>query len=198
VLDENGNVQPISDIYNAMICMRIDEELEMTDIDVYNGTFKLLSDGEVVNIVLYNNQTLITPFKGEIIEYKNVEAFYITKPYDMGKLEYTKTIWSFTLTNDTNIPSEIELCYSTNKIPYENVKTLAKISKDALGFDIDTFNFNKVDFDKNIVPRTYTHKRVLSHVKFLCFGIRNVSDTNGVLSSMAITYTTPYPSYSGD
>ena len=170
----------------------------MTNIDKENGSFQLLDNGKVINIVQYNQQSLIKAFKGEIIEYRNVEAFYITKPYDMGTLEYYKTVWSFTLTNDTSIPSEVELCYANNKIPYENMKTLAKISKDALGFDINTFNFEKVDFDKNIVPRTYTHKRVLPRVKFLCFGLRNTSDTNAILSSMTITYTIPYPSYSGD
>lgn len=198
LIDENGNVMPVKKLYRARLCMRITRETEMVNIDVQNGTFQLKMDGEILDIVQYSSQSLITAFRGEIIEYSNVEAFYITKPYIMGNLEYLKTIWSFTLTNDTNIPSELDLCYATNKIPYETMKTLANISKDTLGFDISNFNFSKVDFDKNIVPRTYTHKRILSGVKFVCFGFRNYKDSNSVLSSMTVTYTVPYPSYSGD
>ena len=198
LIDENGDVMPVKELYRARLCMRITRETEMANIDVKNGTFQLKMDGEIIDIVQYSSQSLVTAFRGEIIEYSNVEAFYITKPYVMGNLEYLKTIWSFTLTNDTNIPSELELCYATNKIPYEAMKTLASISKDTLGFDISNFNFSKVDFDKNIVPRTYTHKRILSGVKFVCFGFRNYKDSNSVLSSMTVTYTVPYPSYSGD
>ena len=198
LIDENGDVAPIKELIRARLCLRVDSDMEMCDIDIDNGTFKLKENDEVVDIIQYNNQTLSTAFKGEIIEYSNVEAFYITKPYDMGNLEYFKTIWSFTLTNDSNIPSELEVCYANNKVAYETMKTLAYVSKDVLGFDFDTFNFAKVDFDKNIVPRTYTHKRVLSHVKFLCFGFKNYNDTNSVLSSLTITYTLPYPSYGGD
>lgn len=198
VINENGEVMPVKELYRARMCMRVIHETEMVNINVSDGTFQLKMDGEILNIVQYSSQSLITAFRGEIIEYSNVEAFYITKPYEMGSLEYLKTIWSFTLTNDTNIPSELDLCYATNKIPYENMKTLAYISKDTLGFDISTFNFSKVDFDKNVVPRTYTHKRVLSGVKFVCFGFRNYKDSNSILSSMTVTYTVPYPSYSGD
>lgn len=198
VINENGDIMPVKELYRARICMRIIHETEMTNIDVEQGTFQLKMDGEILDIVQYSSQALVTAFRGEIIEYMNVEAFYITKPYTMGSLEYLKTVWSFTLTNDTNIPSELDLCYATNKIPYEKMKTLASISKDTLGFDISNFNFAKVDFDKNVVPRTYTHKRILSGVKFVCFGFRNYKDSNSVLSSMTVTYTVPYPSYSGD
>ena len=198
LIDENGDVMPVKELYRARLCMRITRETEMANIDVQNGTFQLKMDGKILDIVQYSSQSLVTAFRGEIIEYSNVEAFYITKPYAMGNLEYLKTIWSFTLTNDTNIPSELDLCYATNKIPYEEMKTLASISKDTLGFDISNFNFSKVDFDKNVVPRTYTHKRILSGVKFVCFGFRNYKDSNSVLSSMTVTYTVPYPSYSGD
>lgn len=200
VIDENGEVLPVKQLYRARLCARVTREMEMTDIDVENGTFKLMSEGEPLDIVQYSSQALITAFRGEIIEYSNVEAFYITKPYTMGSVEYFKTVWSFTLTNDTNIPSEVDLCCVNNKIPYEKMKTLAyiTISKESMGFDMSRFNFAEMDFDKNVVSRTYTHKRILSNVKFLCFGFKNYSDSNSVLSSLSVTYTVPYPSYSGD
>ena len=89
------------------------------------------------------------------------------------------------------------MCHATNKIPQENMKSLC-VSKDKLGFDFHDFDFSRLDFDKNIVPRTYTYKRVLSNVKFVCFAFRNYNDTNSILGSMVVTYTLPYPSYGGD
>ena len=197
VIDENGNIVPIRELYRARLCLRVTEDTEMVEIDPVNSTFKLKSEGEILDIVQYNNQPL-SAFRGEVIEYSNVEAFYIPRPETMGTLEQQKTVWSFTLTNDSNVPSELDLCYATNKIPTEKLKTLASISKEQLGFSFEDFNFEKVDFDKNIVPRTYTHKRVLSGVKFLCLAFRNYKDTNSVLGSTTITYTLPFPSYGGD
>lgn len=197
VIDENGNITPIKELYRARLCLRVTEDTEMVNIDTTNSTFQLKADGEILDIVQYNNQSL-SAFRGEVIEYSNVEAFYIPRPETMGTLEQLKTVYSFTLTNDSNVPSELDLCYATNKIPTEKLKTLASISKEQLGFSFEDFNFEKVDFDKNIVPRTYTHKRVLSGVKFLCLAFRNYKDTNSVLGSTTITYTLPFPSYGGD
>lgn len=205
LVDENENVMPVKELYRARLCLKLTESKQMTDIDVENGTFKLLSEGEIIDIVQYNQQVLATAFKGEIIQHSNVEAYYVTKPYTMGSVENFKTIWSFTLTNDTNVPSELELCCVSNKIPSEKFKTLGvaeddltNVSKDKLGFGFDEFDFTKVDFDKNITPRTYTYKRIISSVKFLCFGFKNFKNSNAVLSSMTVTYTLPYPSYGGD
>ena len=199
VLDENGNEVPVKELYRARLCMRVTREMEMSDIDVSNGSFKLKLNNQVLDIVQYNRQPL-NAFRGEVIEYSNVEAFYIPRPETMGTLEHFKTIWSFTVTNDSNVPSELDLCYASNKIPSEKLKTLAYItlSKEQMGFSFEDFDFREIDFDKNVVPRTYTHKRVLSNVKFVCFAFRNYKDTNCVLGSMSITYSLPYPSYGGD
>ena len=113
----------------------------------------------------------------------------------MGRLDYLKTIWSVTITNDTNIPSEMEFCSVSNKTLTEKMKTIARISKDSLGLDMDEVDFKSMDFEKNIVPRTYTRNRVVSNIKFASFGIRNLKGTDCVLSSMSLTYTLPYKSY---
>lgn len=195
VYDYLGRRVSVDTIYRARLCLKIEKNVDLTNIDKENSTFRLSIDGDILDIITYGNQQLDTLFQIEISEITPVEAYFINAPITMGNLESFKTIWSYTLTNDTNIPSELEVCYASNKIPYENLKTLAKISKDVLGFDLESFNFAKVDFDKNVVPRTYTNKRILSNVKFVCFAFRNYNDSNCVLSTMSITYTLPYPSY---
>lgn len=188
----------MNELYRAVLCYRLDEEYDVVEIDKDENSFKLHLEGEELDLVRYADQLYSRAFQAEIKSYKPVPAFYITKPYTLGDLNYFKTIWQYTLTNDTNIPSELELTYASNKIPYESTKTLAKISVDKFSFSLDSFDFRKVDFDKNVTPRTYTNSRILPRQKFICFGFRNYNNTNSVLSSMSIIYSIPHASYGGD
>ncbi len=188
----------MNELYRAVLCYRLDEEYDVVEIDKTNCSFKLHLEGEELDLVRYADQLYSRAFQAEIKSYEPVPAFYITKPYTLGDLNYFKTIWQYTLTNDTNIPSELELTYASNKIPYESTKTLAKISVDKFSFSLDSFDFRKVDFDKNVTPRTYTNSRILPRQKFICFGFRNYNNTNSVLSSMSIIYSIPHASYGGD
>lgn len=188
----------ISLLYRASICYKLDEEYEVVNIEKSACSFKLKYNNKIINLTRYADQDISRSFKAEIKRYKPVEAYFITKPFTMGSLDYFKTIWSWTLTNDTSIPSELEIAIANNKIPFDSMRTLASISKDKFSFDLNDFDFRKVDLQKNIVPRTYTNQRIISQLKFVCFGFRNFNNTNSVLSSMSIIYTIPFPSYGGD
>lgn len=194
LFDSDGNAAMVSTLYGFTMCRRVDLA-KVTNPDYSACTFQLSLDGKTLDLVRYHNQSVVNAFVAEIREYSPVEAFMITKPYSMGKLDYLKTIWSVTLTNDTDMPSEMELCVASNKNMVESLKSIAKVSKDALGYDMGETNFESIDFERTVVPRTYTRSRVISNVKFASFGIRNLSGTNCVLSSMSLTYTIPYHSY---
>lgn len=195
---ETNEEVDISQLYRASICYRLDDEYEMVEINKDACSFKLKYNDKIINLTRYADQDISRSFKAEIKRYKPVEAYFITKPFTMGSLDYFKTIWSWTLTNDTSIPSELEIAIANNKIPFDSMRTLASISKDKFSFDLNDFDFRKVDLQKNIVPRTYTNQRIISQLKFVCFGFRNFNNTNSVLSSMSIIYTIPFPSYGGD
>lgn len=192
--DQNGAKAKVSTLWRFSFCKTV-SLAKIVNPDRKACTFQLSLDGKVLDLVRYHNQPLSNSFVAEIREYKPVEAFMITKPYTMGRLDYLKTIWSVTITNDTNIPSEMEFCSVSNKTLTEKMKTIARISKDSLGLDMDEVDFKSMDFEKNIVPRTYTRNRVVSNIKFASFGIRNLKGTDCVLSSMSLTYTLPYKSY---
>lgn len=195
---ETNKEVDLTNLYRASICYKLDGEYKIININKEEATFQLDNNGIVLNIVRYANQALTRMFQGEIREYKPVEAYYITKPFVLGSLTALKTIWSWTLTNDTGKPSELELAYVSNKIPTNDSQTLAHISKDSLGLDFDNLNFISLDLDKNLVPRTYTNMRTLAMVKFICFALRNNNPTNSILSSLSIIYTMPFPSYGKD
>lgn len=196
----------VSKLYSAVLCGCVgDSEAIVSDIDEENNTFKLKYDFEngeekYLYLDLYGEQTSVSMFKSEIREYNNVEAFYITAPFVFGSLDNLKTVWGFTVTNDTAIPSQLDIAYASNKIPLVDMRTMsyASLTKEQLGLDFENLSFNKVDFDKTVVPRTYTSNRVLPYQKFVCFAFKNFDATNAVLSAMSVTYTVPFPSYGGD
>ena len=195
VLDEDNNPVDVRNIRTATICYKLDEEYEIYDIDLEQSSFKLKYNDYEVDIVKYNVQSNTMNVTAVIKEYEDVECYYITKPYDFGTLNYNKTIYGWALTNDTGIPSWLEVTYTNNKIPYNSTKTLMNVSVDKLSVDFNVLDFNKVDLEKNIVPRVNANYRILPNVNFICFGFRNKGNTNSVLSKMTITYTVSSPAY---
>lgn len=194
MVDSDGNVAKTSTLYRFILCKKV-KLAKIANINREKCTFGLTVDGIALDLIQYHSQPLANAFAAEIRKYEPVQAFMITKPYSMGKLDYLKTIWSVTITNDTNIPSEMEFCFVSNNNLSERMKTISKISKDALGYDLEKMNFESIDFEKNDVPRVYSRSRVISNVKFATFGFRNNGGTNCVLSSMSLIYTIPYHSY---
>lgn len=197
---ETNEEVSIANLYRCGLCYRLDDEYDVINIDNENATFQLSLNGKLVNLVRYASQSIVRSFSGVIKKYHPVEAYFVTKPFDFGSLSSLKTIWSITLSNDTNIPSELEVSYISNKIPTNNSKSLAfiPISKDLMGLDFEEMSFRAFDLDKNLVPRTYTTQRTLGFVKYLTFAFKNYNSTNSVLTSIEVIYTTPYPSYGSD
>ena len=189
----------LGDLYRANLVTKIDGEYEIGDIDEDTYSFKLKDEnGKLMNISKYGEQGTSNKFMAEIIERKNVSAYYITAPFTMGSLNYLKTIWQITLTNDTGKPSELELAIASNKVPYVESKDIATVSKAKIGTNFWDFSFNPIDFDKNVTPRTYTIQRTIGRQKFVCFTFKNDNNSNAILSSMSVTYTIPFPSFGSD
>ena len=187
---ETGNEMDVSKLYRATLCERLDKEYLIGNIDFDNSTFKLFEKGKEINLVRYANQNISNYFKAEIKRYENVKAYYITAPYTMGNLMYDKTIWGWTLTNDTDIPSSLEVCQATNNVDFEEMTKLADIVKTDYGYSFNNIKFTNIDFDRYVIPHKYTFYRPIK-VPFICFGFRNNNGENAVLSTMQVVYTVP-------
>lgn len=198
LVKENGEwVQTtVGRLHNARLCEKLINDVDVVDLNKTTNRFKLKENGDYLNIVPYGNQTTQEIARGEIREYRDVDALYITAPLLANSLNTFKTVWQVTMTNDTDIDSALQVCIASNKVPYSETKQLETAGR--LGVDLNAFAFFDVDYDKVVVPRTYTINRTLPMQKFLCFGFRNKSGYNAVLSEMAVTYTLPFPSYGSD
>lgn len=185
-----NKVIDIKELYRATLCQKLDGEYEIYEIDREEATFKLKEDTIPLNLVRYANQPINMPLEAEITEYVNVTAFYITAPFTMGSLLHNKTIKGWALTNDTDIVSEIEVAMATNDEQIDKMTTasMTGINRLQKGYNLYDFSFNAIDFEKRVIPTVQVEWRWL-RVNFICFGFRNLENTNSVLSSLEIRYT---------
>lgn len=158
------------------------KELVVANYDEENLTFNLKNElGESVEFYTTN---AAESYYCIITHDKNVEAYYKTKPYDMGSIGYDKTIWQYTIANDTNLKSVIDLGYLANR--KQGITGFAKGSK---GLNFEAYNFSEISFLNDGLPHIYTKYRMIPNVNFIKFEFRNLFDSNMVLSQLSFVYT---------
>lgn len=176
-------------------CMRLDQEYKIVNLNREEQSFQLQEEDTLLNLVKYDNQIHPLSFKAQIISKDIVTSYYITKPYDMGALGYFKTIWNWSLTNDTNYASDLDIAVVHNAIAYFDEKTLNSLVPTTKTMSFNSLSFNAITFKNSILPQTYTNSRIMSQLQYVCFGFRSTKPENSVLCQMQLTYTIAYPSY---
>lgn len=194
IYDKDGNRLDVRELYYANLVACLDKEYKITEIDREEDTFRVLDQNEMkVDIVRYGDQDTLHALSGEISKYSNVKAYYVSAPFTLGDLMYNKTVWSWTLTNDTKMDSYLEVCEATNDIDFEEMKKVVALNI-THGYDLNKFAFNKINFGKSVIPYKYTFIRPLL-VPFICFGFKNNENSNAVLCAMQINYSKPSLSF---
>lgn len=176
-------------------CMRLDQEYKIVNLNRKEQSFQLQEEDTLLNLVKYDNQIHPLSFKAQIISKEIVTSYYITKPYDMGALGYFKTIWNWSLTNDTDYTSDLDIAVVHNAIAYFDEKTQNSLVATSKAVNFNNLSFNAITFKNSILPQTYTNSRIMSQLQYVCFGFRSTKPQNSVLCQMQITYTIAYPSY---
>lgn len=190
---ESGKAVNLRELYRASLCVRLDGEYSIQNINKDNCSFTLADSSGRINLIRYSNQDISKNFKAEIKKYSNVKAYYITAPFTKGNLMYDMTIWGWTLTSDTNIPNSIEVCQATNDVDFDEMVKLVDLQKNDFGHSLDNMNLGNLSFDKFVIPHKYTFYRPLK-VPFICFGFRNNDNSNCILGLMQVIYTIPMSS----
>ena len=198
--DANTNEEvDLSSLWLGALCYIANSEMDVFNVDKDNATLQLKSRNtdKVLNIVRYANQPVTIQYKGEIRMYTDIEAYYITKPYDFGTLNYYKTVYAWTISNDTDLESNINITYASNKVPLEKQKTIAttiqNVVSTAKNVDFKDLAFTRYDFTSRTTPSTYIKYHTLSNQEFICFAFKNSPKTNSVLCSVEVTYAVTIP-----
>ena len=185
-----GSTITVKYLTRADLCKPLDGQYQVTDIDKGECTFRLTINGRPIRIVEYGEQNaLVADFPSELHKHTPVKAYFITAPAMLGSLNHRKTIWAWTLTGYKE-RNDLEVCKATNERNLENMKSLFLAKDRPVGFDLNAFSFEAVDFEKSIVPRKHTYIRPIS-VPFLCFGFRSEKNAPSVLTAISIVYSTP-------
>lgn len=150
-----------------------------------------------------------TVHSGYIEKLMPIESYYITSPLFFGTLSRYKNIYSYTISNDTNKPSELNLAIIKNNIPF---KYNSKISTedDKYGLNIgeakfsssmsfDLLSLESMNLDQDyIAVSAYTKYRNIFRQRYTNFVFYNKNFTNSVLSKMTLVYTITSPVVGGD
>lgn len=123
-----------------------------------------------------------------------INSFYITKPFDFGTLTRYKNIHAFTLTNDTNLSSEMKVSVITNNIPKHKGQiinmTKNKLLNSRYSLSLNDLDFANLSLSQDYVPtRGRTIYRNLFRQKFVCFVLNSDTKENMVLSKLGIIYS---------
>lgn len=193
LVDENGEDSDLSSIEYFRLSFIVNdlEKTHITQVEDYGTSgakqFKLIGDHDkILDLIHYAERD--DRYSGVITKEDNVEAFYVTAPYSMGTIAYTKTIWQWTIANDTELASYMDVGYLTSRLQgdYEFVIKSASGSNQV---NFNGFSFDKVQFTSDKLPHIYNKFRTLPNVGFIRFLFRNNENTNLVLTTLTVTYT---------
>lgn len=152
-----------------------EEGKKFTLKDNYGKDIEIVSTGASWSGVITTNE-------------QNVVAYYITRPFDMGSLIYSKTIYLWTVSNDTDLASYMDVGYYING-KSGDYDFIIKTASGSRAFDFNFTNFNAVQFTSDKLPHIYTRQRTLPNVGFVRYIFKNENETNMVLTQMQLIYT---------
>ena len=150
-------------------------------------SFSVIAEHDhAIDVIRYANQPM-DGFSAVITHAENVACSYATKPFDLGSVGFKKNVLSWTLVNDSDYRSEMDLGYrADNKRPVQPIKGFETGSG---AFDATDFSFRKASTLADALPHVYTRWKTLPNVDFLSFVAGNSSASNCVLTNITIIYT---------
>jgi len=190
--DINGIEMDISKTSSLRLSIRLDETMDIKYqklVGSQSNQIQLL-DGfdKVYDLEIYNkdSENRTYTYYGVSTKISNINAYYITKPYDFGTIIYGKTIKAWTIANDTNLNSKVSVSYySSNKMAnYGNAILFNDGNRDIF----NNTSFSDITFEKDVLPHIRTTIKVVPNVGFIRFKFFNNGTTNLVLSQLSINY----------
>jgi len=182
---EGLNTVRISFVINDLAITKI------TNISDYGSSgakqFKLIGDhDQVLDLIKYNNTNYT--YAGVITEEDNVRAYYETAPYAMGSVVNLKTIWSWTIVNDTNLAGYIDVGYFASRKQGDYSYSIRSVPN-SFGFDFSRYSFHTVEFLSRKLPATYSVQRTVPSVAYIRYLFKNFEESNIVLTTLNVVYT---------
>ena len=200
IVDEQGNVVELTGTNIMRLSFRVNElsVAYITDVSDYSGgkkfkvgvPLKADENGNVMvplDLIYYNNRSTGT-YKGVITDHVKVISYFIPKAFNLGHDLYQKSIYMWSIINDSSIPSMMNVGYIASR-KYGDFKVAVKEVGGArqLSFS-EGFNFDKIHWTNDKLPHIYNRNKILPRVGFIRFIFFNDEGTRMVLSKLEIIY----------
>ena len=200
ILDEFENEVNLTGVISLRMSFRVNAVRNAYIMDVADaaGGGKKFKVGLPLKSV--NNETVMMPldliyykgrtgtYQGVITEKVNVNSFFVTKPFNFGHDLYQKTIHMWSIINDSQIASMMNVGYIASRA-YAGFKIAVKEVGGARQLSFDGLNFEKIHFSNDLLPHIYNRYKNISKVGFMRFIFSNDEGTRMVLSKLDIIYS---------
>ena len=196
LIDELNNQIDLTGIISMRMSFRVNEVAVAYITDVADATgggkkFKVglpLKNEGYVKLDLIKYMSREGTYQGVITEHVNVHSYFITKPFDLGNPEFEKTIYKWTIINDSSIASAMNVGYIASR-KYADFNVAVKEIGGARQLVFDGLNFEKIHFTNDKLPHIYDKFKTLPRVGFIRFIFSNDEGTRMVLSKLDIVYS---------
>ena len=139
-----------------------------------------------LDVIRYHGQPM-NGFRAVITHPRNVSCSYQTRPFDLGSVGFKKNVLSWTVVNDTDYRSEMDLGYRA-----DNKRAMVPITGFDVGsaaLDAEDYSFKRVSTLADALPHVHTRWKNLPFIDFISFVAGNRSAANCVLTNITILYT---------
>ena len=140
-----------------------------------------------LDLVYYNDRN--GTYQGVITKRVNVNSYFVTKPFNLGHDLYQKSIYMWSIINDSQIASRMDVGYIASR-SYADFEIVVKEIGGARQLSFEQgYNFEKLHFTNDLLPHIYNKYKVLPRVGFIRFIFKNDEGTRMVISKLDIIYT---------
>lgn len=139
-----------------------------------------------LDLVYYNDRN--GTYQGVITKRVDVNSYFITKPFNLGHDLYQKSIYMWSIINDSQIASRMDVGYIASR-NYADFEVAVKEIGGARQLTCEGLNFEKLHFTNDKLPHIYNKYKLLPRVGFIRFIFQNNEGTRMVISKLDIIYT---------
>lgn len=191
--DEWGDRADLSGIATIRMSIIVNDLsiTKITDVSDYGSSgakkFKLIGDhDQILDLINYDSQSYT--YAGVITNEDKVKAYYETAPYAMGSIVSLKTIWSWTIVNDTALAGYMDIGYFASRKQGDYNYSVRSVP-DSKGYDFSHYSWRTLDFTSRKLPATYSIQRTVPSIAYIRYLFKNFEETNIVLTSLNVVYT---------
>lgn len=196
---QDGSYADLNNLEMVRVSFQIGDNSIITnkEVDEENQVLscQLIGDHNLlIDLIQYNNQATES-FAAVVTKKQNVEAYWVTRPFDMNQPMNLKHIFYWLVKNDSELASHTDLGSLVNSSVAlksildkgESIVLKSQVSDNEL--DLGATSIESWTTDVNGLPKSHMSDKTVEDIESIAFVFKNYDDTNMVLSNLSVEYT---------